>query len=234
MDKKVHDALRKDGDGYHERNYEGIGTIADPIFDQLLIIHQLTPIRSILELGCTTGFRLEKARQGFGARCCGLEISPAAVAEGRTKYPQVEIVEGAAPRDLESWDGETFDVVIVGHFEYLLPRSELFALAAGVDRLLADGGHLVVMDFLYPHAASAPYLHSDQLRVFKHDPSAPWTWSPTYTLTGRQVYEISRSPQDCTDPRAWQTVDVVRKFSAGEAYPEVTTLPSVHEGGSPA
>ena len=234
MDARARNALRRDGDGYHARNYAGIGTIADPIFDQLNLIHESSAIETLLELGCTTGFRLEKARKAFGARCCGLEISSAAVSEGRDKYPEVEIVEGVAPSDLNHWDGQTFDVVIVGHFEYLLPRSELFALAAGVDRLLADGGHLVVMDFFYPHPMSAPYVHSDELRVFKHDPSRPWTWSPTYSLIGRQVYENSPRPSDRRDPRAWQTVDVIRKLTPDEAYPEIATIPSVHDAGSSA
>ncbi len=234
MDRNTHDALRRDGDGYHERNHEGIGTIADPIFDQLCLIHESEPITSLLEIGCTNGFRLEKAREAFAARCCGLEVSSAAISEGRTKFPEVEIVEGVAPSDLNYWNDLTFDTVIVGHFEYLLPRSELFALASEIDRLLRDGGHLVVMDFLYPHAVSAPYTHDDQLRVFKHDPSRPWTWSPTYSLIGRQVYELSKDPQHRKDPRAWQTVDVVRKLATAEAYPEINSLQSVHDDGSHA
>lgn len=228
--REIHEqALRDDGDGYHTRNHAGIGTIADPAFSALELLHRVSPIGSVLEIGCTTGFRLEKARVAFGARCAGLEISPSAVEEGRTRYPQVQIELGAAPRDLDRWAGEQFDVVIVGHFEYLLPREELFGLAAAVDRLVVDGGHIIVMDFLHPTPMSADYRHHRDLRVFKHDPSAPWLWSPTYTLVQRQVYDVSESPEACVDPRAWQTVDVLRKLSVDEAYPPLPTLPSVHE-----
>ena len=222
-------ALRADGDGYHSRNHAGIGTIADPAFSAMELLHRARSVGSVLEIGCTTGFRLEKARVAFGARCAGLEISPAAVEEGRARYPEVQIELGAAPRDLERWAGDQFDVVIVGHFEYLLPRSELFGLAASVDRLVIDGGHVIVMDFLHPTPMSADYRHHPDLRVFKHDPSAPWLWSPTYTLVQRQVYDVSDSPEACADPRAWQTVDVLRKLSVDEAYPPLPTLPSVHE-----
>lgn len=222
-------ALRADGDGYHSRNHAGIGTIADPAFTALELVNQVKPVTSVLEIGCTTGFRLEKARVAFKARCAGLEISPAAVEEGRTRYPQVQVELGAAPRDLSLWTNEQFDVVIVGHFEYLLPRTELFRLASEVDRLVIDGGHIIVMDFIHPTPMSAEYLHHEDLRVFKDDPSAPWLWSPTYTLVQRQIYNVSESPEACSDPRAWQTVDVVRKLSVDEAYPPLATLPSVHE-----
>lgn len=222
-------ALRTDGDGYHARNYAGIGTIADPAFDQLTLINTVRPIRSVLEIGCTTGFRLEKARAAFGARVAGLEASAAAVAEGRDRYPDVDLRTGVAPGDLAQFAGESFDVVIVGHFMYLLPREDMFALAAAVDALLAASGHLIVMDFIHPTPLSADYTHHRDLRVFKHDPSAPWLWSPTYALVGRQVYDVSESPAACNDPKAWQTVDVLRKLTVDEAYPALPTLPSVHE-----
>lgn len=229
MREHLEHALRHDGDGYHSRNHAGIGTIADPVFAQLELIHRVRPITSVLEIGCTTGFRLERARTAFGAACAGLEVSPAAVAEGRERYPDVDLHEGIAPRDLERWSGTSFDVVIVGHFLYLLPREELFALAAAVDRLVADGGHLVVMDFFSPAPTSAPYAHHPDLRVFKHDPSLPWQWSPTYCLVSRQVYELADEPVAFQDARAWQTVDVLRKLSSSEAYPPAPTLPSIHE-----
>lgn len=223
-------ALRADGDGYHSRNHAGIGTIADPAFEAMNLIHAVRPITSVLEIGCTTGFRLEKARSAFGAECSGLEVSPAAVTEGRQLYPAVQIEQGVAPRDLDRWTSSTFDVVVVGHFMYLLPREELFALAAAVDRLAAEGGHVIILDFLHPTPMSADYRHHSDLRVFKHDPSAPWLWSPTYTLVSRRVYDTSESAEACADPRAWQTVDVLRKLPADEAYPPAVSLPSVHEG----
>lgn len=234
MQNRYQEALRADGDGYHSRNHAGIGTIADPAFAALELIHRMEPITSVLEVGCTTGFRMEKARAAFGADCAGLEVSPAAVKEGRERYPDVDIREGVAPRDLDLWQDVHFDAVIVGHFEYLLPRSDLFLLAAEVDRLTTPGGHIIVMDFLHPSPVSASYRHHPDLRVYKHDPSAPWLWSPTYSLVSRQVYDVSEDVKACADPRAWQTVDVLRKLTEDQAYPSMTTLPSVHERGDHA
>jgi cyclopropane fatty-acyl-phospholipid synthase-like methyltransferase len=142
-------ALAADGDRYHRVNYEGIGTIADPAFSQMEAIHLVSPIGSVLEIGCTTGFRLDKAQRAFGAQCAGLEASDSAVTEGAEKYPKIDIRQGVAPQDLNQWSGSKFDVVVVGHLMYLLPRSVLFEFAAQVDSLLADNGHLIVVDFIY-------------------------------------------------------------------------------------
>jgi len=229
MDLEQELALAADGDGYHHRNHSGIGTIADPAFEQMQILHQIAPIQSVLELGCTTGFRLEKARQAFGARCAGIEISQAAIAEGQRLYPLVELQVGAAPRDLAQWSGQKFDVIVVGHLEYLLPREDLFALAASVDSLLNDGGHVITMDFIHHRPTRSAYSHNSTLEVYKDSPSAPWTWSPTYYLVSRQIYPQARTFTDQVNPKAWQTVDVVRKLSVDEAYQEVEPPASIHE-----
>jgi cyclopropane fatty-acyl-phospholipid synthase-like methyltransferase len=228
MDDAAQEALRRDGDGYFTRNRAGIGTIADPAFDALLTINASFPITSLLEVGCTTGFRLEKARLAFGARCVGLEASPAAVEEGRRAYPSIELEAGLAPADLSRWQGEHFDCIVLGYFTYLLPRTELFTLAAAIDGLLADNGHIVVMDFLHPSPMSSPYAHRSELTTFKSDPSAPWLWSPTYSLVGREVYAVADDPAANRDPRGWSTIDVLRKLPIDIAYPHANTLPSVH------
>jgi len=223
-------ALRTDGDGYHQRNHAGIGTIADPVFEQLTLINQVSPIQSYLEIGCTTGFRVDKASRAFNCKASGLEASEDAVAEGHRKYPEVELVCGLAPDGLTHWNGLQFDCIVLGHFLYLLPREQLFALASSVDSLLAENGHLIVMDFIYPKPMSAPYAHHDDLTVFKGNPSAPWLWSPTYSLVGRQIYSLAQDPALQAQPSAWQTVDVLKKLSIAQGYPVMPTAPSVHDG----
>jgi len=222
-------ALATDGDRYHTMNYSGIGTIADPVFQQMHVINTVSPIDSVLEIGCTTGFRLEKARREFNARCSGIELSPNAVAEGKTKFPDLDIRLGAAPADLDQWNGDTFDVIVVGHLLYLLPRSELFALAAAVDRLLAEGGHLIVMDFIYHRDTVSTYVHQGNLQVFKGDPSRPWSWSPQYFLVHRDVYPLAGAPSTQQFSWQWQTVDVLRKLSIVDSHVRVEPPSSVHE-----
>jgi len=222
-------ALAADGDRYHRMNYEGIGTIADPAFAQMEIIHAVSPVSSVLEIGCTTGFRLEKARQAFGARCAGLDASEKAIAEGQKKYPETDIRVGLAPRDLDFWAGSTFDTVVVGHLLYLLPRAVLFEFAAKVDSLLAEDGHLIVLDFIHHRDTVASYSHQDSLNVYKGDPSAPWSWHPQYFLVHRNVYPLSENLSSQREPNQWQSVDVLRKFPLSQAFESVHAPASVHD-----
>ena len=221
-------ALAVDGDRYHAVNHNGIGTIADPPFDQMKILHSVSPIVPVLEIGCTTGFRLNKAHHEFGARAVGIEASESAVKEGKELYPNIELHQGMAPRDLDIFQGEKFDLIILGHFLYLLPRPELFRIAADVDALLNDGGHVMVMDFIFFRDTVSRYSHQDALRVFKGDPSAPWTWSPQYFLVHRSIYELATDQGSQNDAREWQTLDVVRKMKLADVYDSVDSMPSRH------
>jgi len=227
MEIEQENALAADGNGYYKRNYSRIGTIADPVFEQMQILQRINPIKSILEIGCATGFRLEKARLAFGANCAGIDISPMAIAEGIERYPSIDLRAGAAPRDLGYWSGHSFDVILVGHVQYLLPRQDLFALAATVDGLLNTGGHVITMDFIHHIPTSSVYSHDSSLEVYKGNPSAPWTWNPAYFLVSRQIYPQSISMTNQVDPSEWQTVDVVHKLSVHDAYQKVNPAKSI-------
>ena len=228
MRDEIRDALANDGDRYHASNHDGIGTIADPVFEALEEIHRVTRISAVLEIGCTTGFRLDKCRRRFQANCAGLDVSSAAITEGRSLYPELRLELGAAPRGLQAWDAHTFDAVVLGHFLHLFPREDLFELAAQVDRVLRPGGHIVVMDFLFPYESRLDYHHHAALGLYKGNPTRPWLWHPSYALVGRRVYELAEDPPEAQDPRSWQTVDVIRKLSIDESYPEANGLPSRH------
>jgi SAM-dependent methyltransferase len=191
-------------------------------------IHLVSPIGSVLEIGCTTGFRLDKAQRAFGAQCAGLEASDSAVTEGAEKYPKIDIRQGVAPQDLNQWSGSKFDVVVVGHLMYLLPRSVLFEFAAQVDSLLADNGHWIVVDFIYHKNTVASYAHQDSLLLYKGDPSGPWSWNPQYFLIHRDVYPLSGEATSQREPNQWQSIDVLRKLSESQAYENVNSPKSVH------
>ena len=227
-------ALGADGDRYHQVNYDGIGTIGDPAFEQMGIINAVSPINSVLEIGCTTGFRLEKARKAFGARGSGLDASQSAIAEGQELYPDLDIRSGIAPEDLDHWSGSTFDTIVVGHLLYLLPRTSLFLLAAKVDSLLSEGGHLIVIDFIAHSDTVSSYTHQDSLKVFKGDPSAPWSWHPQYFLVHRNVYPLNTNPLTQREPNQWQSIDVLRKLSVDQAFQSVTPPASVHDSATSA
>lgn len=222
-------ALLQDCDAYHRRNSATERPYSDPVWNALTSLHDGWSISSLLEVGCSTGWRLQRAADQFGARCAGLDASAQAISDGTSKYPTVELRHGLAPRALQFWEGTRFECIVLGFFMYLLPRDDLFALAGTVDELLADGGHLIVYDFLYPTPIRTSYRHDPRLTTYKGDPSSPWLWSPTYSLIKREVHSSAGDAQTL-DPANWITIDVLRKITAHEAY--VDPSPSV--GGLPA
>jgi len=225
-------ALRADRVRYHRMNYDGIGLIADPAFEQMEIINAVSPIKSVLEIEFTTGFRLEKARNAFGALGFGLNAPQSALAEGKELYPDIDIRLGLAPEDLEYWSGSNIDTIVVGHLLYLLPRTSLFLLAAKVDSLLSEGGHLIVIDFIAHRDKVSSYTHQESLQVFKGDPSAPWSWHPQYFLVHRSVYPLSTEPSTQREPNQWQSIYVLRKLSVEQAFQSVTGPASVHDSAT--
>jgi SAM-dependent methyltransferase len=213
-------AISEDADNYYLRNADQHKPSSDPMLPCLQRIHRATPIRSVLEIGSNTGWRLDGIRKHFDKpNVVGVEASLFAVEESKATHPHIPAVHGVAPDVLFGFSDNHFDTVIVGFLIYLLPRNMLFHFAAEVDRILKDDGHIVIEDFLHPNAVSRDYTHNDQLRVFKHDPSAPWSWSPTYTLVDRQLIEHEAHVVDNADPSRWITIDALRKHPLSVAYP---------------
>jgi SAM-dependent methyltransferase len=215
-------SIGREADAYYVRNVDQNKPSSDPMLPALQRIHVVRPMLSVLEIGSNTGWRLDGIRASLGvSKVCGVEASQLAVDEHRLTYSDIPVVRGVAPQVLSGFPAESFDTVIVGFLMYLLPRDLLFTFAAEVDRILADDGHIVIEDFLHPTPLSRDYTHQDQLRVFKHDPSAPWSWSPTYSLIDRQLIEHEAHTVDNADVSRWITVDVLRKHPLGTAYTAV-------------
>ena len=219
----VNPAITQDADAYYLRNAEQHKPSTDPMLPCLQRIHRATPIRSVLEIGSNTGWRLDGIRKHFDKpSVMGVEASLFAVEESRATYPHIPVAHGVAPDVLFGFEDGSFDTVIVGFLIYLLPRNMLFHFAAEVDRIVGDNGHIVIEDFLHPNPTSRDYTHHEDLRVFKHEPSAPWSWSPTYTLVDRQLIEHEAHTVDNADPARWIAIDVLRKHPLATAYPPAT------------
>jgi SAM-dependent methyltransferase len=209
-----------EADAYHLRNAGRNELRDDPVHDAMRRLAVNAPPQRVLEVGSSTGWRLSRIMHEFGCRVNGLEASQLAAEEAAATYPEVPTLIGRAPHQLGYYLTGDFDVVILGYFAYLLPRHDLFYLAAQVDRLLVDDGHLIVFDFLAPAPLAREYAHDPDLRTYKADPSAPWAWSPTYTLVERTLVRHEAHHVDLRDTNTWITVDVLRKHPVAVAYPE--------------
>jgi ubiquinone/menaquinone biosynthesis C-methylase UbiE len=143
---------------------------------------QLKPGARIADLGCGSGvFTDLLRRQGF--KPVGLDISPKLVALGRTKYPEVEFLEG----DVENlpFPSASLDGVLLSGLVHHLPDPS--RCAAEVFRVLKPGGGFVAFD---PNRMNPfMYLYRDRSSPFYSSVGVTENERP---VLGRQVAAIFR------------------------------------------
>jgi len=161
-------------DAWFVRNRDKLGE-RDPVSDRL-DANAIAPTR-VLEVGCANGWRLKKLKEAYGCEIAGIDPSHQAV----TASANGNIKRGRAHR-LPFVYG-TFDLVIYGFCLYLTNPADWFAIAAEGDRVLADGGHIIIHDFAdytTPHAV--PYEHAEGVLSYHVNFAGLWLMHPWYRL----------------------------------------------------
>jgi ubiquinone/menaquinone biosynthesis C-methylase UbiE len=213
--------LNGEANAWFERNKNGGDGLSDPVVSaiQRLNIHA----KSVLEIGCSTGTRLERLRETLHAECHGIEPSDKAVRHGMAKNPLLHLLQGSA--DHLPYEDNRFELVIFGFCLYLCDPSEYFAIAREADRVLRDKGCLVILDFTSPIPYVVPYSHRPGIYSHKLNWSGMFTWHPAYRLLAREYTE--HSEQRSFHPNERITVDILRKDSSiafvSEPYQKKTT-----------
>jgi ubiquinone/menaquinone biosynthesis C-methylase UbiE len=176
-----------EGDCWFDRNkkaYDALPSKPDMVLDLLKQI-ELTP-KSVLEIGCSNGIRLNLIKDAFGAHCCGVDPSAQAINDGQTRYPGLSLRTGTAEN--LPFEQNSFDTVIFGFCLYLCDRSDLFKIAYEADRCLQDNGTLVITDFSPPVPLKNKYVHCEGMFSYKMDYANMFLWNPAYTQIARVVY----------------------------------------------
>ncbi len=114
-------------------------------------------IGSIAEIGCSNGWRLAALSTHFpNALLAGADASAEAVAEGRKEWPKLDLRQALIS---EIPFAEQFDLVIVNFVLHWVDRNSLTRAVAEIDRIVKDGGHLVLGDFLPDSPCKREYHH---------------------------------------------------------------------------
>ena len=190
--------LDGEGDAWYQRNIRHFnevlsGVITDPVFDA--IRHMEIHPSSVLEIGCSTGYRLFLLWKKYGCICKGVDPSRKAIAEGKkTCCKNIELSVGTADK-LSFLDG-SFDMVIFGFCLYLCDREDLFKIVYEADRVLKSGGRLVIYDFYSKKEYSNMYQHCQGLKSFKMDYKELFLAFPCYSLEFFRRY--GNAPDDWT------------------------------------
>lgn len=161
-----------EGDRWFERNKEALGKPDKVDWPSHLIdlLKTKDSIKTILELGCANGYRLAKLKMKMPEACrvVGVDASAEAVADGKKQFAGVEFHHGTLS-DIPL--REEFDLVIINFVLHWVDRSTLAHSIAQIDRVVRDGGTLILGDFLpdFPQRRNYHHLEGGNVFTYKQD-----------------------------------------------------------------
>lgn len=208
--------LLGEGEAWFERNRVALADElfleSDPIIaavDEILA----SPFRpqgpgapALLEVGCSSGRRLERLRDRAGIDVYGIETSTAAVEDAKARGVSVEI--GTADRI--DHPAERFDILVFGFCLYLCDPGDLFGVAAEADRVVKSAGWIIVHVFFSPAPTERPYHHRSGVMSRKMDFRTLSSWHPAYACFSHRVgHHQTRQYDDSVDD--WVATSILRK-----------------------
>jgi len=215
------DAIQKnafiayEADAWFQRN-AGIITNYKAEEDHLLAMlsrHGANPVR-ILEIGCSAGYRLQGLKDIFpGAKISGIDPSKSAVQYGKSHYKEIEFFNGTID-DLSMFTNEEFDLVIIGFVFYVVDRNILLKSIAEIDRIIKDGGLLVIKDFFSQTPVKRNYHHISDIEVYSYKQlyETIFTASHLYHLICKESFDHGTSqPSVDTDYQDIYSISLLKK-----------------------
>lgn len=215
-----------EGDHWYKRNQAALGK-SDKIDWPLFLIGMIddkSGISSVLELGCSNGFRLAKLQQSHlpEARFVGVDASGEAIASGAGQFPGLELHQGVIS---DPPLHEPFDLVIVNYVLHWVDRTTLVKSICAIDRLVKNGGYLLLGDFLPDFQQRRRYHHMPEENVytFKQDYPSIFTSLGIYKELTRFTYNHDNAASyslQAADSSSRGVCAILHK-SLEDYYPEV-------------
>jgi ubiquinone/menaquinone biosynthesis C-methylase UbiE len=150
---------------YFYKNVADKNNTEDYRIKDLIKINNLKS-KSILEIGCATGIRLNQYQEILKSKInYGIDLSSKAINLGKKKYKKLKLLK------LSSFEiykiKHDFDLIVCGFFLYLLDREEIFNQFNLIYKKLKPNGYLIINDFdpLFKHTNTS--IHNKKLKSFK-------------------------------------------------------------------
>lgn len=193
-----------EANGYFSRN-QAILKDYSPEKDSVLKTiqdYKYVPKR-VLEIGCNAGYRLNGLKVSYPeCQVYGIEPSVDAIEYGRNNYQNISLIQGMAD-DLSIFTDGFFDLVIIGFVLYVVDRNLLLKTISEIDRVLADKGVLLNIDFFAQTPSLNAYTHIDSMEAY------------TYKQNYDEIFLASRLYQ-CIDKRSFSHLD--KQFNITDDY----------------
>ncbi len=145
--------------------------------------------RRMLEIGGSNGYDLAALQQEFGCEAFVVEPSRRAVEDGAKRFPNINIRQGVAS-DLKCFADGEFDFVLIKGVFCWIGREELLQSVAEMDRVLADQGHLMLIDYYVetPLMNRNVHVREQEIYCFKMDHAAIFLAGKTYRTVYNEIY----------------------------------------------
>lgn len=124
----------------------------------------------VCEIGCCYGYNLNFLSKEHGFELFGCDPSNEAIDFGINRWPatsKINLIQGISNR--LPYEDNQFDMVIAGFLLYVTPREIIPETICEMNRVLKEGGFLVLTDF----DTQIPYIrvnkHNESMPVFKED-----------------------------------------------------------------
>lgn len=164
--------------------------------------------QSILEIGCSAGYRLNGIKSIFpNSEVFGIEPSKDATIYGKKAYANVNFINGTS-------DDFKFDLVIIGFVFYVVDRSLLIRSISEVDRVLKNKGNLILVDFFSAGAVKTNYHHITDFEAysFKQHYDEVFTATQLYQLIDRSCYNHETNKSDAySDFQELYSISLLKK-----------------------
>lgn len=188
-----------EADAWYERNKDFIvnyDPATDPVVD-VIEKYKISP-KSIVEIGCSSGYRLNALSKTFSdCKCYGIDASNKAIIEGSKQYSQLDLSTATAD-ELVGIEDSTIDVVIVGFVFYVIDRNKLLKTMSEIDRVLKNGGYLIIVHFFSARPLRNSYHHIKDFQAFsfKQTYFQAFTNTNTFFLIDFSTHDHSTEKQD--------------------------------------
>lgn len=164
----------------------------------------------ILEIGACYGYNLKYLADKFDVMCYGIDPSGEAVKYGNEKFKNINLVQGSAEN--LPYNDEKFYIVIMGFCMYEIERRYLMRVVSEADRVLKEGGYLMLVDFDTYSPYKRRNIHNSEMWTYKMQYINLFLSNPQYCL----VYKKSFS-----DNGMWFCKEIQERISFNVLYKDV-------------
>ncbi len=183
-----------EGDAWYRRNKGNLQSPSDLKFrsDMDFLCQELRPLRgelaSMLEIGASSGLKLEYICSELECRGYGIDPSELAVTEGNARDKTAEISLATGRSDQLDFGDRSFDLVYFGFSLYFCDRDKILRSLSEADRVLRPGGFLAITDFDPDGPKVNNYAHRPGIFSFKQDYSMILLATSAYHLMAKRSY----------------------------------------------